>query len=491
MSRRIYLFEHEGTQALGFDTGLDSRSFAQAKLAQFITGPGLIVSPAGGIEIWKASGVAEVSGNGPSMVIWGPPFAGERLDMLIADKARQDEALAAITHWIRARLALAASNSTQGASLLPYTALIAHGADSADGTVFFCPEQLALRCLQAEGETERISGGEAYIHPDLTGMKAAAFTAGAMLYRVLTGAPPFATLDEDLLHQDIRDSCFLPPRLAAPGLDEKFAALIQQALSPAAADSASGGNAGNGVAGGANNDDGTALLYQFLDTLQSAPSLFRPLSADEQSRLIKEKEQFLNRKNLAVKTKRFVIRNTAIILGCAAALIIALLTARSIIKSRSELPSTKGMDSSQVIQSYYNAFGDLDHPLMDACLAKGAGKNDLDMVLNLYVINRVRQAYEFNRASSLISAREWQEQGALPAEAQIFGITDLTMERISGDETTNEIRYHARYTLWFPNQDEEPRADKLPKGVHYTDELTLIRRRGNWQIVEIKRSTAK
>jgi hypothetical protein len=459
MTRRIYTFEHEGRQALGFDTGLDSRAFARARFDQFIAEPGFIVFAGGGIETWKAEGVIEAGG---SMVIWGPLVAGERLDMLAADTARRDDALAALGRWINAWLLLAAQNGDAAAlPSIPCAVIISAAA------VFFAPSNLALRCAQTEAEDARLSGKEWYVHPDLAGGEAAVFTAAALFYRILSGEPPFTAADESLLHQDMREGNFLPVRFALPGLNEQLAELIQLVLAPAA----DGGGRRTEI-----HRDGEASLRRFLALVQSgesAASFSRPLSAEERLKLTKEKEQFLKRKNITVKTRRFVTRNRTIILGCAAALIIALFTAHSIIKSRSELPTTKGMTSDQVIQSYYNAFGELDHALMEACLAKGVGKGDVEMVINLYVISKIRQAYE----------------GAGTAELPVFGVTDLRVERLSGGEDANEVRCLARYTLWLPFRGEnETETAGASKSVQYTDELTLARQKGDWRITEIKRT---
>ena len=502
MTRRIELFETENGPALGFDTGLDERAFAQARLAQFITEPGLVAHPGGAVETWKASGVRERNG---SMVIWGPAFHGQRLDRLLnaegevsppgaallrpppsaglcpatprrgAEPPGPPAVLDAIACWMRARLAL----GERTASLLPFAALIA----VETGTVFFAPENLARRCMRAEENRAWISGGEWYIHPDLAGTEAAAFTAAAMLYRALSGTVPFPARDEELLRQDMREGNFPPLRFTAPGLDPKIAGLIQSALEPRTKTAA----------------PKTVSLAELLEALNPAGDggtavLFHSLSAGELLNLEKEKERFLKQKNLRVKTRRFVMRNTAIIAGCVAALLIAALTARSIVKSRAEGPSTAGMDSAQVIQTYYNAFGELDHQLMEACAEKGAGKSDIEMVVNLFVITKVRQAYEMQGAPPLISAAAWQESGAGPVEPAVFGVTGLTIERLSGDENADTIRYRAAYTLWTPYQRQDSETEtaapepRQPQSLRFSDELTLAKKRGNWRITEINRS---
>jgi len=447
--QRIFISEIEGKKALCFDTGLDSRSFAQSRFFQCIAVPGFIVSPSGSIETWKASGVAE---GDASMLVWGPPFSGGRLDVLVNNG--KDEAISAIAWWIRARLAL---GENQAAFDSPVALIAGFGTEEpthSEGTVFFPPLALSRRCLLAEGaEPDR------YNCPDLEGMEAAVFSAAAMLYRVFAGCAPFSAADENL-YQDMREGNFVPLRYAAPGIDEKLGNLVQAALVPS---------------GGAKKPGETAdgILRQFLEILmpagreaKTAASFFRTLSGEEEALLKKEKERLLKRNKTVVNTRRFITRNKAVLLGIAAAVVIVFFAANSVLKSRAELPTTRGMDSGTVVHSYYNAIGELDHPLIEACLAKEADKSDLDMVINLFVISRVRQAYENNPG---------------PGESGAFGITDLTVTLVSGGEEDGEARYLAVYTLCMPEgEDYRP--------IRRRDELTLARRRGNWQITEIKRT---
>jgi hypothetical protein len=453
MPKSFSITEIEGKPALCFDTGLDSRSFAQAKFAQYFTEPGFLVLPDGSNEPWKAAGVIETDG---TMRIWGPLFRGARLDLLVdsADEATRQQALQAVTSWIRAKMFLGQTRSSPN----PSAAFIG------ESTVLFAPETLAARCMLAEG-----GGDNRYTSADLEGMEVAAFCAGTMLYRVLIGVHPFP--DTENFHQDMREGVFLPPHLEAPGLDEKLCDLIQAALLLPAAGKQTQRNV-------------TAILGDLLNILMEGgkeaaiASFFRTLSEEENARLAKDKERYLKRKNAAVKTTRFVTRNKAILMGTAAALLAALLVTQSLLKSAADRPSTKGMDSLTVIHCYYSALDTLDHILMEVCI-KGADKSDINMAVNLFVINRVRQAYESASGPSIVPASEWKEQGGELPAPDVFGITDLAVDYLSGSEDEGQIRYLAHYTLWFPN--EEP-------SVRRSDELTLTRTRGNWRITEIKRT---
>jgi hypothetical protein len=348
---------------------------------------------------------------------------------------------------------------------------------------------------------------------DLSGEAALSFTAAAMLYRILAsekgsaaGALPFPAKDADLLHQDMREGVFLPLRLAAPGLESGAADLVDRALA--------------GVRDPVKRPSPAAI-----GGLVKGPPLFRELKAGELAKLEEERRRYEKKRNLAVGTRRFVVRNTAVLTGIAVALVIVILVAHSIISSRRSLPTTAGMDSRQVVETYYGAFGDLDHTLMEACVLNKAGRGDIEMVTRFFVTTKVRQAYEYT-SSAVVSAGEWFEMGAPPTVTPVIGVTDLAITPLAGDEAGDERSYRAEYILWIPgpaDEDDEgpppivavpgpapeqpaeppaaqgtgfplgaagaPAAEFIPPlGYAFTDELTLIRHKGNWRITKIDRS---
>jgi hypothetical protein len=346
---------------------------------------------------------------------------------------------------------------------------------------------------------------------------------------------PFPNQDIDLLHQDMREGVFLPLELAAPGLDPVLADLVNRAIAGI-----------KGVAAGkqAGPRPSLAELTQSLDRPDAdappsiaqskaadAPSdaaaeaagaarsgvadvaaaaaqsgvanFFRVLTAPEQEKIREERERFEKKRKLAVKTRRFVIRNTAIIAGIGVAVVVAILMINSFIAAQRDRPTTAGMDSRQVVEAYYNAFGELDHPRMDSCVIKKAGKDDIDMVTRFFVTSRVRQAYEQGSGGTM-PAQNWFATGAPPTAAPIFGVTDLRITQIAGDESNGELNYRAEYTLWIPgaiggNQDGPPAITAVPGpgpevedftpplGYSFVDELTLIRYKENWRIAKLDR----
>ncbi|MDR3247448.1 MAG: hypothetical protein LBT39_01565 [Treponema sp.] len=493
MADRIIHLEVNGIRRLGFDTGLSAQAFAQAKIAQWITQEGCIVLPEGGTAAWQPGGVAEQDG---SMVVWGPNVEGERLDQLLAEAANPlgaadapDRALEALRRWIAGR------SLEPQASPWPAGVLIAQDSP-VTGTVFFPPERLQNRSIPAEGEDAWLDGAESLINRDLTGEAAAVFTAGAMLYRIFAKALPFPNRNRDLLHQDIREGVFLPLELAAPGLDPDAADLVNRAIA-----GMKGTAGGKPVGRRPTLKDLADLLGEPGAGAKQLAAFFHTLSGEEQEKLQEERDRFKKRRNMAVGTRRFMIRNTTIITGIAAALVIAALVVNSMVAAARSRPTTAGMEPRQVIETYYKSIGTLDHPMMEACVLQKAGQSDIDMVIQFFVASKIRQSYE-QTIATLIPAEEWFALGSPDTSAQVFGVTDLAIIQTAGDVSTGQVQYRAQFILWIPGEaaynDEGQSAIEAPgieteyfippRGYTFTDELTLVRSKENWRIIQLDRN---
>ena len=504
----ISTLEIDGKPALFFDTGLDAQAFAQAKLSYFMTEQGFIVSHDGSVNVWRAGGAVERNG---AIGIWGPAFEGRPLDALLdacasdtgdsdacTSDAAKDTALDALRAWLAASVSL--SYRDVAFSLAPALALVAP-----DGTLLFCPPATARRSLEAEHRW--ISGGERWIHPDLRGEEAIAFTAAALLYQLFVGTPPFLNTDLEVLHQDMREEVYLPIHLAVPGLNPELAALIKRALMSTKDVQGivlhSPPRAGQRTVQRTQRAELATQLRDFLGAFGSkkAGLYIQMCTEEEHARIGLEREKFLKKSGMAVKTKRFVVRNTSILAVCLAALISVGLIVRSAIESRASLPTTRGMTTAEVVETYYGAFATLDHQLMEACVQKNTsaiGKSDIDMVTNLFVLNRVQQAYEY--VDKMVPAQDWVDAGSPPTEMTVFGVSGLQLEILDSDESDGETTFRASYTLWLPGsyrpleegeEAPDPFAAELtvppPWGVTYTDTLTLSLYKDAWRITDITR----
>jgi hypothetical protein len=495
MASRIIRLSVEGAPVLGFDTGVNAAAFAQARLAQLIGLSGTVVGPGGTIQPWKSEGVIEREG---TMVIWGPPFKGERLDRLLSDDTQTDRALKALRYWIRARsvLGVPAPPPWPAGALVAFPDIDPEEAPQEPvtfppGTVFFPPERLVRRAVEAEGAAVWFGGAERWVHPDLTGDAGAVFAAGAMLYRIFCGVPPFPQEDPDILRQDMREGVFLPPRLAAPALREDLALLINSAIAPA---NKTGGSLSSRPQA---RPPGMEVLDSFLgppDSRERA-SFFQTPDGETLKKIKLEQERFRKNQAVRVKTRRFLRRNTAILSGIVIGLAVLGFIIQSLLADHARRPTTKGMTPLEVAETYYGAFGALDHTLMEACVVDGAGKSDIDMVVNLFVISRVREAYEMT--NPVIPAQEWIDSGAGPTEGTVFGVSGLRIEPEDPDEDDGELRFSAFYTRWIPDSPEpstaaggtsgDPPGPVRPRGEALRDDLRLVRRKDAWRIAGINR----
>jgi len=468
LKKSIFSFELNGKEVLGFDTGLNPRDFARTKMAQSIPQPGNIIYPDGKTDIWQSGGVVSLgSGTDETIVFWGPIFPGERLAELIKS-GNKNEALDAFRFWLKARIVLEEKFAKEEKAAFKGSsgALIIHKENDLFpfGTVFFPPADLFMCSITAEIEAE-------WVHPDLEGAEEISFCAGAMLYRIFCGTDAFSGTHTEEIHQNIREAVFLPPNLAVPALDPEMSELISMSL-------------GKKIKGKLAKRPTPNAIMEFIGASVSrqVSSWLRTLDTSEITKINTEKARYIKKNALTVKTRRFVTRNRIIITVSIAVLAFVVFFVHDLIKSRSG-NITRGMSPVEVAITYYNAFGELDHTLMENCVRGKAGREDIDMVMNFYVISRVRQAYEVY-SNSFVSAQKWIDEGSPATDRIVFGITDLKTSGFLMNEEKASLR--AEYVLWMPDNNEEGNTT-IPESDARVDELDFILYKGAWRISNIRR----
>jgi hypothetical protein len=502
MPEKIFRFDLDGKEVLGFDTGLNAQAFAQAKMAQFITQNGFLVFPNGKTEIWKAEGVYESIGQNEkteTMIVWGASFPGVSLDSLLIsaisteDQAEKDIALDALRHWLRAKAVLGEDNSVYPGASGVLVVCNTTDTNFPAGTVFFPPERLVKRAIEADGDGE-VLHTQQWVHPDLKGKEGTSFSAAVMAYTIFRGTIPFNSeqdqKDGDILRQDMRESVFIPLRLAVPGLDNELVQAISAAMDPIK------------LKGEVRIRPAPDILKNVLGEPGSRKiaSFFTPVGEEEKIKIKTELEQYNKKRNFTVKTRRFVIRNTTIIIVCLAILAGTGLAIHSYFQRLAALPNTKGMTPVEVVTVYYGSFETLDHEMMEACIYGKDAKLDINMVLNLFVLTRTQMAYTASQV--LASARDWIAAGSPQTDLTIFGVTDLSLRPLGGNESHGEIFIEASYKLWIPaaftgDDEDAPTDEELfsanyvtppPRSYSYIDRLSLTLVKDAWRITKIDRT---
>ncbi len=480
--------EADGRRVTGVDTGLGPTAFAQSKSAALLTETGFLVGADGAVSEWRAEGVAEIGG---SMVVYGPHFAGSSLLDAMNAAARgagAAGAAAALRLVLRRAEAWAAAKTSrpeEGGPPPPCATLVAP-----DGTFLFLPPKLAERTLGWRTAGERIAGAASWTHPDLSGGAAEAFALAALSYRAVCGAAPFSGADEDAIRAAIRDGDAERTALARPGVDSALAAAVDAALFAPAVQAAPSGRASRAAqAPRPTPADLTAAIAGALER-----GVVREVDAAELERVREAREREARKRTEAIGRGRFLKRHrTALIVAAVSAAALSLI-AKSFIDSAKSAPTTAGMSAQEVVSAYYRAMGSLDHQLMDACVADGAGKRDIEATMNLFVISKVRTAYE--RQVAYQSAEEWVAAGSPETEAIVYGPSDLRIEASTSGTGADRAEFAAAYRFWTREAAEGTDAAggqaaypaAVMRAEERRDRLVLEKRKERWRIVSIERT---
>jgi hypothetical protein len=432
----------EGGRKLSLDTGMEARQFARAGAARLASEEGSILLPDGSRSSWKIEGTTEIDSR---IFAYGPFFAGDTYFRTAAD--RPEAALDALRHLSRD------SAKPGQRRLVPGVLLV-----SDDGSILELPERTALRSLESAGRGAALDGALRWLHPDRTGEDARAFTVAALAYSLFCGIAPFPAMTAEEAVADIRDGKFLPAALACPGLKPALASALDGILA-SDVDRASAPRPGLAELAAALGEPGSGGPASFILSLED----------DERRRLEQERERRETRTAKTVAKRRFWRRHGKLVLGIAAAAVAVGLGAWNVIDARADRFTTAGLSAREVAETYYGAFDALDPDRLEACLAKGAPKTDVEAVTNLFVIFRVRQAYESQ--APYLKAEEWLKAGSPATEKTVFGIADLRIEPAGND------RFLAAYRLFAPGADGERREDLL----------ILTQDGGLWRIADIGR----
>lgn len=468
-SNGIFHFEVEDRQVLGFDTGLSPQAFAKARLGNLLTLGGIIVDST--IHGWNLEGTTEYQGH---MIFYGENFAGESLETLLSRS--KDMALLALQWYLRALNIIAVSQE----SLLDIICLFPAGVFvGPNGSVLFTPAALVKRVYEYQDPLGYIDKILQWIHPDKSGVEAAVFTAATLSYRLCTGTGPFVVSNtsvpernRDGLVQNIRDGLFKSTRLVVPKLLPEIALCIDTILRSA-------------------TEKPQGYLEKLIQYIgDPGKKKITDLYTEEEipNAALEVEQRNYHRYSRRIIVQRFFKKyKYAMIAGLGTALAL-LLIIRSIVTEQKKRPSTRGLSPLEVAETYYKAFNTLDHQWMEACVHKGVGRGDIEAVMNLFVISRVREAYE--RKVTVLDPETWKSQGAPATEATIFGITDLKLELKTvispPPDSGNRCEVEATYSFYYPEQSASDQT-KTPFVEQRRDLLTLEWETDRWEILSIDR----
>ncbi|HOV63746.1 MAG TPA: hypothetical protein PLG43_07690 [Spirochaetia bacterium] len=340
-----------------------------------------------------------------------------------------------------------------------------------DGSMLFLPDEIISRIEHTSSEEVRIAAYTLYNHPDLTEEANLSFVLGSLSYKILTGTSPFSGDTEEDVRQAIREKQVVELIYQDPEIKPEVSAFIMSVLT------------------GTEGKPPSLADWVRTSTLWHEQGVRRTISEEERKAIIAEREKKIALAEKKYRTKEFFRKHWKVMTIIAVALVIAASIAGSILKNVLAPPVTMGLSAEEVVRLFYMSQNTLDHQTIEDCVTEDAGKQEINEAMNLFVISRVRTAYE--HTTGYIDADEWTKKGRPELqEGEIpYGVTNLIITK------KGEGVFRAEYEKWMPGTEETTeQKDAPPKAQVFkrVDELYLREEkfrdgRTHWAIYRIDR----
>jgi serine/threonine protein kinase len=290
-----------------------------------------------------------------------------------------------------------------------------------------------------------IAQEEEYLSPELFAGEERSFASdiwslGVVIYRAACGTFPFTDQESKLICENILEREPYDPRYYNPQIGPGLAKLMFALLAKDKKNRPTAGSA----------------LEEVAELKEAGTYLANP---QEEAAFAKQTTK-VERAERAWQAKRFLRHNWAWFAGILAVVLIGISLFRS---GQTKPVVTENTTPLKVVQLYYKSLDDLDVIVMEQTIDKKVGKQNLDMVSRLHVIEKVNMGMQMQSG---------QQKGPAP---DLVKVQDL---KIQGEQSGGTARYTARYKLTLPG---EGGFKTTPK----QDRLVLRKVEGKWQIMEL------
>jgi hypothetical protein len=341
-----------------------------------------------------------------------------------------------------------------------------------NGEVLLLPREIMDLLASQQSSPFLYTAMELFNHPEKKEEEGYVFSLGVLAYLCITGGYPFTADDEIELHKKMRDLAILSPRQKIPELKEEISTFIMNSL----------GQEKSALPG----------LEDWIDALRSwteMDSLYREISKVEREEIVEKAKKIEKRRESLYSTKYFFEKHkkAIIIAGIVTVLVVGMVV--NILRGVMAPPVTEGMGPRAVVELFYSSINSFDHAAIEDAVVKGVAKEEIRQATNLYVISRMRLAYE--QKTGFIPADQWIAEGEpeLARDETLYGIANLSITPIG------ETIFKAEYDRWLPGSRELEEAAENPKDEtslsvekhHFVDTLYLAHDGRYWVINRIER----
>ncbi|MEX2442317.1 MAG: hypothetical protein WD492_01840 [Alkalispirochaeta sp.] len=441
----------EGERRLAVRTGIPARGFAAQRVSAAARSGGQIVT-GDRFEPWPVKRLVEHEGE---FYLCGPQQDGVTLAELLSVAPPTKPG------WIPGFLRSCISAfHHDDLSLANITTSLVGGT----GQVLFLHRDLSEEINKHLPLPERRSAHFPYRLERPTAFDTEVYQTLAILYHALSGVP---LCDVQEAQEAARcHSASLekaPLHLHRPELHHELCALVEDGL--------------------ARSEARTADLLPKILTIIESEGIIDTTDPEEIEARRTAAEERTSRNRAGYRRREFLRRHGRTLALAALALVAVLYLPVTILRNHLEPPATAGMGPREVAATYYDAWNELDHILMEDTLARGVARGTIREVTNVYVIDRVQTAQQWE--STLMQAEAWLAADR-PAGRMPYGIVDLDLQLLSeGAESATVL---AEYEIWRPESSEnsDGTAGTIAIRSRTVDRLTLSPTDHGWEISEIR-----
>jgi len=474
----VELRELDGNKVLGIASGLTPRSFAQTRIASFLSSHGHVFRPDGTVDEWIPTGTMSVETSGKSeMYIYGPAFEGISLLSAVDE---QRESAWKLLHTTISVLTKAYLEQKISAELMTEITSAGPGAviTAADGSVLVLPSDLFVRCVGGHGETCEITNRLLWSHPDhrtINPSWAFSFMAGTLAYRIASGYPPFGRAAtqantvpkaEDIA-SDMKNDLFEPLEVAVWAIRPAAASCINALVSTKVATST----------------DTLVSFGPYIDSIIDPAKESIPESEEFVAARLAVEKKILD----TAQRKDFFRRHKTTLLIAGIAFILLTAFIASYIHDNGKKPNTLGLQPTEVVSRFYEGVNALDQDIPRSFMYDRVKSGYDDLMTNLFVTSKVRQSYE--KDSGVVSpAKLYADKD--PLNRMIYGITNLSIQENSLSKETGI--YTVSFYFWLPESIKEfdtVNVQNIPIQLSiyaYKDIMTIGYFKDRWKITAIK-----
>ncbi|MFI3257344.1 MAG: hypothetical protein R3Y36_03485 [Spirochaetales bacterium] len=473
--KNVLRIEEEG---MFVHSNLSVQDFARAKMGQYINEKGYVLSENTNSDDYAISefcfsGTQTIpTGRVETVVITAPAFAGKPLLDFFENPQDKRHCIDAVNAVCKAvEWALQNPDVVTLNNCGPLGTLVGD-----DGSVLFLPFELFERSMFAQEDSVSAKFYGCWKNDALNAEDSWRFTLSAYVYTALAGTMPFDRLNDEQRAEDYYDNNFVP-------LDCYMSDFYDNARATALAKAVNFNLSLTHTAHRSikpTKKKSPAFKTHASKDIYSMPlplPIDYAITNDENPVLSDKGKQFIAKKTQQLIRKRFLRKHgTKIGVGFAVFAFVVFIVV-GIVRGNLQKPTTDGMTSAEVVQSFYGAVNTLNNELLDACGESRAIKQYSTMVTTLFVTGKMREAYE--QAVGFLTPGQWV-CSYNPLEFSVFGLTHVDIHGYDNQyppEKGDAVQYAVTFYMIMS-------AGDTYEITSHIDTVTLTYEK-NWQITSV------